>query len=113
TCSRGPDPPDAGGAACAFRLDFDRKIQKNETTQPIEVMPRSRIQRGPSGLFCLAVYSTGAHISKTSEPSAMQLATANLTGFFKIAGAFRSGPRKMPINTNAASHSIGVLSNHS
>jgi hypothetical protein len=50
-------------------------------------------------------------MSKIIEPSAMQLATANFKGFFRSAGAFRRGPRKMPINTTAASHSSGLVRN--
>jgi len=52
-------------------------------------------------------------MSKIKDPSAKQLTAANLKGFFNSAGAFRSGPRTMPINTSAPSHSTGVLRNHS
>ncbi len=52
-------------------------------------------------------------MSKITEPSARQLAAANLKGFFNNAGAVRSGPRTRPINTSAPSHSTGVLRNHS
>jgi hypothetical protein len=52
-------------------------------------------------------------MSKITAPSAMQLAAANLKGFFKSPGAFRSGPRTRLINTSAASHSTSVLRNHS
>ena len=52
-------------------------------------------------------------MSNIIKPSAKQLAAANFKGFFNNAGAFRSGPRKRPINTSAPSHSTGVLRNHS
>jgi hypothetical protein len=52
-------------------------------------------------------------MSKITEPSATQLADANLRGFLKNTGAFRSGPRRRPNNTRATNHSTGVLRNHS
>ena len=46
-------------------------------------------------------------MSKITAPSAMQLAAANLKGFFKSPGAFRSGPRTRAINTSAPTRKDG------
>src|SRR5271157_1427961 len=106
-------PPMATGIALGFCFGLDRKIQKNETIHPMGVSPESRIHIAVRAPDCLALSATGCHKRKIAKPSAIRLATTNFKGFFNNAGARRRGPRKRLINTSAASHSTGVLRNHS
>src|SRR5208283_2305638 len=99
-------------AKVLFGFGFDKKILRNDAIQPMGVSPKPKIQSAVSAGDSLLVLRTGSHTSKISRPKAIELATANFKSFFNNAGAFRSGPRKRPINTSAPSHSTGVLSNH-
>ena len=87
----------------------EKKIQKNETIQPMEVKPSRRIHMGASGLWCVAIRSAGSHMSKISIPIAIQLTTTTFKGLFRSAGVSRKGPRKKIISTSAVSHSTDVL----
>ena len=99
----------------AFAWALDRKIQKNETTQPIGVNPQKQNPQAVSAGFfllgCLQYWVPHQQESASQAQSGWPPRTS--TGFFRIAGAFRRGPRKRLINTTAASHSTGVLRNHS
>src|SRR5712691_865319 len=103
----------ATAALLNFALFLNRNIRKNETIQAIETVPRSRIHRGPSGLFSFAVWSTGLHISNTIVPSAKQLTTTNSKILLKNAGPIRKDRRRNHTDTNPMSHSTGVFRNHS
>jgi hypothetical protein len=94
-------------------LDLGRKIQKNETTHPAVLIPISTNQTTLRPGLLLLSCTAGFEVTRIIKPMAMQLAITNFKGFFRMAGAFRRGPRKRPINATAASHSTGVLKNHS
>ena len=105
--------PAAIGVSDDCFLVLDRNIQKNELNQPMMLASTTTSHKRLSGLCPLVNLIALADIIKIIVPSEIQLDTTNLSGFFRSVGAYRSGPRRRQVNTNAASHNTGVLRNHS
>jgi hypothetical protein len=105
TRGRAADPVVTTGTNRGSCRNLEQKIQKNETTQPIEVRPRSRTQKGPSGLFCSPVLITGSQMSDYT-PCLKAGASRAMPAIAGMAVLTRSPRRSI---SNAASLSESLL----